>query len=169
MSVKKTGKVWSFRIDAGIDDRTGKRKQVYRSGFKTKHEAIAEMNRLKAEIMTGEYSEPSKTVFKDYIQGWPYDTYKHEVQLSSFEVGETIVRVHLIPYFQSIPLSKITAYDIDQLYTQKLNEGLANATVKKIHNLLSKALQKAVKWGLIKNNLVKDACTSFHIQSRRVK
>jgi len=157
MSVKKTGKVWSFRIDARIDDRTSKRKQVYRSGFKTKHEAIAEMNRLKAEIMTGEYSEPSKTLFKDYIQSWLYDTHKHEVQLSSFEVGETIVRVHLIPYFQSIPLSKITAYDIDQLYTQKLNEGLANATVKKIHNLLSKALQKAVKWGLIKNNPAKDA------------
>ena len=153
MSIKKVGKVWSFRIDAGIDERTGKRKQIYRSGFKTKREAIEEMNRL----MNGEYSEPSKTLFKDYIQSWLYDTHRHEVQNPSFEVGETIVRVHLIPYFQSIPLSKITAYDIDQLYTQKLNDGLANATVKKIHNLLSKALQKAVKWGLIKNNPAKDA------------
>ena len=157
MSVKKTGKVWSFRIDAGINDRTGKRNQIYRSGFKTNLEAREEMKKLKAEIMSGEYSEPSKTLFKEYIQSWLYNTHKYEVQITSFEVGETIVRVHLIPYFQSTPLAKITVYDIDQLYAQKLHDGLANATVKKIHNHLSKALQKAVKWGLIKNNPAKDA------------
>ncbi|MGM9544465.1 MAG: Arm DNA-binding domain-containing protein [Romboutsia timonensis] len=33
MSVKKVGKAWSFHIDAGTDSRTGKRKQIYRSGF----------------------------------------------------------------------------------------------------------------------------------------
>ena len=77
MSVKKIGKVWAFRIDAGIDERTGQRKQIYRSRFKTKREAIEEMNKLKAEIMNGEYSEPSKTLFKDYIQSWLYDTHKY--------------------------------------------------------------------------------------------
>lgn len=91
--------------------------------------------------MTGEYSEPSKTLFKDYIQSWLYDTHKYEVQISSFEVDETMVRVHLIPFFQSTPLTKITTYDIDRLYAQKLNDGLANATVKKIHNLFEWEIQ----------------------------
>ena len=169
MSVKKVGKVWSFRIDAGIDERTGKRKQIYRSRFKTKREAIEEMNKLKAEIMNGEYSEPWKTLFKDYIQSWLYDTHKYEVQVSSFEVDETMVRVHLIPFFQSTPLAKIATYDIDRLYAQKLNDGLANATVKKIHNLLSKALQKAVKWGLIKSNPAKDASPpSIHKKRKQI-
>lgn len=140
MSVKKVSKVWAFRVDAGIDERTGKRKQIYRSGFKSKREALEEMNKLK-EIMTGEYSEPSKTLFKDYIQSWLYDTHKYEVQISSFEVDETMVRVHLIPFFQSTPLTKITTYDIDRLYAQKLNDGLANATVKKIHNLFEWEIQ----------------------------
>lgn len=40
MSVKKAGKVWAFLIDSGIDSRTGKRRQIYRSGFKTKQEAV---------------------------------------------------------------------------------------------------------------------------------
>lgn len=169
MSIKKVGKVWSFRIDAGIDDRTGKRKQVYRSGFKTKREALEEMNRLKIEIQNGEYSEPSKTLFKDYIQNWLHNTYKYEVQVSSFELGEILVRVHLIPYFKDTPLKKITSYDIDQLYAQKLNDGLANATVKRMHHLLSKALQKAVKWGLIKNNPAKDSSPpSVHKKRKQI-
>ncbi|USK34981.1 site-specific integrase [Bacillus sp. F19] len=168
MSVKKIGKVWSFRINAGLDSRTGKRKQIYRGGFNTKREALDEMNKLTAAIMNGEYSEPSKTLFKDYIHIWLH-TYKYEVQMASFELGETIVRVHLIPYFQSTPLEKITSYDIDQLYAQKLDNGLANATVKRIHNLLSKALQKAVKWGLLKNNPAKDASPpSIHKKRKQI-
>lgn len=157
MSLKKVGKVWSFRIDAGKDKRTGQRKQIYRSGFKTKREAEKAMNELKADIQTGRYFEPEKISFNEYIQRWLHDTYKYEVNLSTFEVAETAVRVHLIPYFNETPLFKITAYDIDQFYAKKLRDGLANATVRKIHNVLSKSLQKAAKWGLIKNNPAKDA------------
>lgn len=50
MSVKKVSKVWAFRVDAGIDERTGKRKQIYRSGFKSKREALEEMNKLKKKL-----------------------------------------------------------------------------------------------------------------------
>lgn len=77
--------------------------------------------------------------------------------------------MHLIPYFQATSLSKITTYDIDQLYTQKLSKGLANAIVRKRHNLLSKALQKAVKWGVIKNNPAKDASPpSIHKKRKQI-
>ncbi|MFS0598608.1 Arm DNA-binding domain-containing protein [Peribacillus frigoritolerans] len=62
MSVKKVCIVWAFRIDAGIDEKTGQRKQIYRSRFKTKREALDEMNKTKTEIMNGEYSEPSKII-----------------------------------------------------------------------------------------------------------
>lgn len=157
MSVKKVGKVWSFRIGAGNDKRTGKRKQIYRSGFKTKREAEKAMNDLLTQIESGAYQEPEKIIFNEYILRWLHGTYKNEVQLASFEVGESVVRIHLIPHFGQTPLDKITAYDIDQFYGQKAREGLANATIRKIHNVLSKALQKAVKWELIKKNPARDA------------
>jgi len=153
LSVKKVGNVWSFRISAGIEERTGKRKQIYRSGFRTKREAQEEMNLLQAQISSGEFNEPAKVVFKDFLYQWLHDTYRHEVQLSSFEVAETNIRVHLVPYFQEVPIARITAYDIDQLYAQKARDGMANATIRKIHNVLSKAFQKAVKWGLIRLTL----------------
>jgi hypothetical protein len=68
MSVKKTGSVWSFRISAGVDTRTGKRKQVYRSGYKTKCEALDEMNKLQTQILMvsiASLTEPFlRTIFK---------------------------------------------------------------------------------------------------------
>ncbi|MES9685160.1 Arm DNA-binding domain-containing protein [Gottfriedia acidiceleris] len=156
MSIKKVGKSWSFRIEAGIDPKTGNRKQVYRSGFKTKREAKEEMTKLKNEIEEGIFIEPSKDLFKDFITSWVNSTYKSEVQITSFEKAQTIIRVHITPYFQSTPLSKITTYDIDQFYASKLNEGLSNAYVKIMHNILSKAFQKALQWELIKTNPVKE-------------
>ncbi|WP_156185638.1 tyrosine-type recombinase/integrase [Bacillus sp. FJAT-27916] len=46
---------------------------------------------------------------------------------------------------------------------------MANATVRKMHNLLSKALQKAVKWGLIKSNPARDATPpTVHKQRKQI-
>ena len=149
LSVKKVGKVWSFRIDVGLDSRSSKRKQIYRSGFKTKCEALEEMAKLQLKINTEEYTEPEKMHFNEYIVSWLYKTYKHEVQLPTYEKAEPIIRYHFVPYFKSTLLSKITIYVINQFYAAKLQQGLANATVREMHNLFSKALQKVVKWGLL--------------------
>jgi hypothetical protein len=92
-------------------------------GFPTKCGAQEAMSQLQVQISSGEYHEPAKTLFNDYIQSWLKDTYRYEVQLSSFEVAKTNVWVHLIPYFKETSLAKITAYEIDQLYAQKVRYG----------------------------------------------
>lgn len=49
MSVRKTSKhLWSYRVDVGKDPATGKRRQVYKSGFSTKKAAKL----AKAEFLT---------------------------------------------------------------------------------------------------------------------
>ncbi len=168
MSLKKVGKVWAFRINGEKDKRTGKRKQIYRSGFKTKREAEKVMNELRAQIDSGSFFEPSKIPFDEFINDWLQGTYIYEVQLSSFEVAEIAVRVHLIPYFKQTPLDQVTAFDIDRFYAEKLKAGLANATIRKIHNILSKSLQKAVQWELIKANPAKNA-TPPTVHKKRIR
>ncbi|MDY0410137.1 Arm DNA-binding domain-containing protein [Paracerasibacillus soli] len=147
MSLKKVGK----------DKQTGRRIQIYRSGFRTKGEVAKAMNQILAEIDSGDYFEPSNIPLKEYLHNWLWDTYQYKVLVTSFEVAETVSQVHLIPYFNQTPLSSITTFGIDQFYVFKLREGLSNATVRKIHNVLSKALQRAVQWELIKVNPAKHA------------
>lgn len=112
LSVKKGGKVLSFRFDAGTIC-TGKCKQIYGSGFSSNKEESEEMCKLQTEIMSDTYNELSKHLFKDFILNWLHGTYKHEVQTTCFERAEVPVRTHMIPYFKAMALEKITTYDID--------------------------------------------------------
>jgi len=44
--VRKRGRTYSIVLDIGTDPATGKRRQQWRSGFRTKKEAEAELARL---------------------------------------------------------------------------------------------------------------------------
>lgn len=109
------------------------------------------------EVVEGTYFEPEKVLFKDYLEKWMESTYRNEVQLTSYETMEVIARTHIIPYFGYRPLASITVFDIDNFYGEKVQSGLSPAYIRKMHNLLSKAFQKARKWKLVKENPVREA------------
>jgi hypothetical protein len=52
-----------------------------------------------------------------------------------------MVRVHLIPSLGIIPLHKLTPSHVQSFYTEKLESGLSNRTVKHHHRVLSQALK----------------------------
>ena len=50
-------------------------------------------------------------------------------------------------------MQKLTPLKIQELYTQKLSEGLVPKTVITIHGVLHKALDDAVRWNLVARNV----------------
>jgi integrase len=62
---------------------------------------------------------------------------------------------HLIPAFGHIAVQKLKAEQIQAYYAQKLKEGLSPASIGVIHAALHRALENAVKWGLISRNVSK--------------
>lgn len=152
MSIKKTGNTWTFRIDVGKDPSTGKRRQVYRSGFRTKKVAEQAQAELISKIVNEGFFTPKKELMETFLQKWLHTVYKHEVQPTTFERACSTVKNHIIPVFAKSEVSKIKTYDIQKLLSNKSNEGLSAATVKVIRNILSKAFQTAIDWELIKKN-----------------
>lgn len=65
------GKFYRFRVYAGIDEMTGKKKYIKRAGFKTKAEAKKELVKLEYDVSSGNYFKPSeiKTV-RDVYKLW---------------------------------------------------------------------------------------------------
>ena len=59
------------------------------------------------------------------------------------------------PVLGSIRLSKLTALDIDRLYTKLRKRGLATATIRQIHAILRASLNQAERWGLVQRNVAK--------------
>ena len=52
-------------------------------------------------------------------------------------------------------MSKLTALDLDRLYGQLRQRGLAPATIRQIHAVFRAALNQAERWGLVQRNVAK--------------
>ena len=75
------------------------------------------------------------------------------VRESTFDCYEVICRRHIIPALGRMKLSKLTPVQVQGFYRDKLDSGLASASVHKCHTVLHKALGQAVKWHLIPRNV----------------
>jgi integrase len=84
------------------------------------------------------------------------DDVKDTMKRRSFETCHDITRLHLLPSFGSLKLKNLTRDNVQELYSRKRNGGLSAASVHRIHNVLSSALNHAVKWRLIEHNVCKD-------------
>jgi integrase len=156
MSIKKDNKTgkWYFRIDVGLDPKTGKRKQKYRGGFSTKKAAQEQLSSIQAQVIEGSYFEPSVEMFNVFINRWFEGIYRRNVEPTTAETRRNLVDKHILPYFNQTKLTDINTIMIDEFYEAKLEEGLSPAYIKIMHSILNQAFKKAMNWKLIKHNPV---------------
>jgi integrase len=151
---RKRGSKWSFSVDIGRDPETGKRKQKTVSGFKTKKEAEKACAELIAQIENGEYFEESKIIFKDFIQEWLKIVAKPTLRTTTYTGYESAVNRRLIPAFGQCKLIDIKPVQIARFYTSLLEEGISEEFVQYLHSILKNSFTTAIKWGLLKNNIM---------------
>src|SRR5215218_2971185 len=87
-----------------------------------------------------------------YLDSWLSDSVRGTVRPSTFERHEGIIRLHIKPSLGRVGLKKLTPAHVRGLHREKLDAGLASATVRKIHSTLHKALSQAVSDGLVPRN-----------------
>jgi integrase len=153
-SISKHGKTYRVIYDVGTKS---KRVQKTKGGFKSKKEAQEFLNKVLIDINEGTYKEPSKEPFSSFIHEWFEKSYKRSVEETTAETRWDSLKIHVIPYFGTIPINQITTRMLDDFYNDKLDEGLSPKTVREFHNLVRKAFSQAVKWSLLKNNPALDA------------
>ena len=74
----------------------------------------------------------------------------------SFETYLDIARLHLLPAFRSTKLKDLRREQVQRMYARKRDEGLSAARVRRIHGVLSSALNHAVRWRLIEHNVCRE-------------
>jgi len=82
---------------------------------------------------------------------WSTESYAARVDLreSSRQRDEGYLRLHVLPYFEAIPLARIERRAVQEWVTKLSDKGLAPATVRTCHRLLSGMLAEAVEARLI--------------------
>jgi integrase len=149
--MRERGKTWELSAYAGVD-ATGRRKYLRRSVKGTKRDAERELARLVVEA----HDQGSETV-GDLLERWfeiaeaswtPWTVVQHRSVIDSY----------LTPGLGDVPVRSLGVQAIDQFYAGLHRSGgrrgkpLAPATVRRIHAVLRRALQQAVRWGWLATN-----------------
>jgi integrase len=152
--VRKRGKdSYSIAVSLGRDPATGKYKYVWVGVKGNKREAERRLSELLHRLDTGAFVSPSKTTVADYLRRWLQEYVRPNLSPRGFERYESIARVHLIPSLGAIALTQLRPEHLQRHYASKLNEGLSPRSVRYQHVVLHKALETAMKWGLVVRNV----------------
>jgi integrase len=156
---------WELAVEAGRDPITGGRRRVVRGFRGGKREAEQALNELVAEVSSGRASASSATVavLMDRWLGNVAD------QLSPRTLGgyRRISAQRVVPALGKIKLNKLTAAHLDRLYRGLSADGLAPASVRMVHAVISSALSQAVRWGWIGAS-VADRATPPSVRQARI-
>ena len=139
---------WEARYWVG-----GTRRSVYGSTRKEAADKLAKAIANDEEPRTTP-TTPNITVREFFAQ---YDdAVRDTMKRRSLETYRDIARLHLLPALGNKKLKDLTRQQVQRLYSQKRDAGLSAARVRRIHGVLSSALNHALRWRLIDQNVCKE-------------
>lgn len=144
---RKDGR-WEARYYVGA-----KRKTIY---GKTRKEVA---DKLAKAIATKDDAPPepvqTNMTVREFFEQYD-DVARDTMKRRSFETYRSITRKHLLPAFGSTKLKALHREQIQRMYSRKRDSGLSPARVRRIHGVLSAALNVAVKWRYLEHNVCKE-------------
>ncbi|MEJ8547138.1 tyrosine-type recombinase/integrase [Brevibacillus borstelensis] len=158
--IYKRGNRYCFVVELGRDELTGKRKQKWFSGFKTKKEAQqAQVEKLR-EIQTGLLVETSDMTVAEYMDYWLENYAKVSCRHTTYNVYRQRTQRYVIQLIGRIKLKDLKTMHLQKMYADLLKNGakyraggISPMTVRHIHGMMHKALENAVRWQIVPRNV----------------
>ena len=162
-SVRKRGETWTWYLWVP-DALSGKPRQRSKGGFRTKKECQDALNDALADLRKGTFVEPSRRTIASFLT----DEWLPAVAAQGRRPGTVAnyrihVTAHIIPALGGIELQQLSPAHLNSFYRALLSEGrrngrpMAQKTVRNVHNILHRALQDALRWGLVARNVASAA------------
>jgi len=153
-SIQRRGEAWRLVIDIGTDPVTGKRRQLVRTVRGTKSDAQTLLNRLLVEADQGVQHGHDATV-RQLLEAWlAQATLSPSTRL---DYRRTIDAHIATKPLASMQVWKLRTAQLDRLYAALAEGGLGAARIRRVHNVLRRALAQAVRWQWIARNPAADA------------
>jgi integrase len=169
--IKGAGSVYQRKSDGRwtgsfVVEETGKRKYVYapvdnntqKAAYDLLQEALQQQKR--GTLATGKDQK-----LEDYLVHWFEEVHKPTIYITSYVRYCVCVYKHIIPSLGHIELRKLKPQHIQQFYADKTKEGQSPSSIEKMHSVLHRALDNAVKWKLVTEN-VSDTVTLPKVYER---
>jgi integrase len=94
-----------------------------------------------------------KQTVAQYLERWLTESAKLSTRPRTFERYEQLIRLHIVPEIGSVRLEKLAPADVQRLLNRKHGAGLSPKSVRHIRAVLTVALNRALRWGLVGRNV----------------
>jgi integrase len=145
----KKGRVVGYRASYWVHTAAGPKRR-YLSG-KKREDVADKLAKALANRADGLVFDAGALTVGEYLDRWLKDV-QDTVRRSTYEGYEYAIEPHIKPALGRIKLKDLTPTQVRWFYRDRLDSGLAPATVHKLHVVLHKALKTAVSDGLIPRN-----------------
>lgn len=145
---RKDGR-WVAVIQVGW--KNGKRVRQHFYG-KTRKEVSGKLTKALKDQQEGLPVAFERQSVEAFLRRWLRDTAKPRVRARTFADYKYIVEEHLIPSLGHLRLHELNPQDVQQLITEKIQEGLSPRRVALIRAVLRTALNHAMKFGAVMRN-----------------
>jgi integrase len=142
-----------------------KRKSLY---GKARQEVAAKLARALSDRENGLILEAGSQTLGEYLNRWLNGSVKGSVKDKTFNDYEWLVRKHIAPTLGRIKLKTLSPIHLQGLYQGKLEAGLSPSTVRHLHVVLHRALNQALRWGLVPRN-VSEAVDLPKLQKKEIR
>ncbi len=128
-SVVKKGKQYYVKVELDPDPATGKRRQKWHSGFRTKKEAERARIDLLSRLDRGEYVEPTQLTVAEFFEEW-LAAIRPTVKQSTWNGYASKARNHVVPHLGRMKLTRVDAGVLNRLYADLLASGRKQSSRK---------------------------------------
>lgn len=143
VNARKRGNKWQYQFEAARV--AGKRKQITKSGFNTKKEALEAGVKALAEYNnSGLHFEPSEISMSDYLDYWLENYVRLNLRTNTITGYKGIVEHYLKPALGIYKLKSLTPAILQSYINKRYVNGCTKSNLKRISSVLNLSLKYAV-------------------------
>ena len=142
-------------------------KQVSETVKGNRKDAERVLRQRRVALETGDFIGRKKLTVEGYLQGW-LDSYAKSNVTAKTEAGYRQMINRYTGRIGDLQLQRLEAAHIQSIYAEMIDQKLSSTTVVQLHRILHKALNTAVKQGILKRN-VADATVPPRIEKKPIE
>ncbi len=137
------------RWEARLSLPDGQRRSFY---GKTRQEVSRKLAEAQRQVESGLPLVNERQMVEQFLASW-LEMMRHVVKPRTWIRYRDFMRLHVVPVLGHVAIAKLTPQQVQSLYAQKLTEGLSPTTVRHLHMVLHRALDNALRLGVVIRNV----------------